>query len=133
MATSPTRPAHDHDDDDIVHDALIDQSESGSSSTLTNLFDLRVIIGGLFSLYGVYLTILGIFDTAAEIEKAAGVRINLWTGLGLLAMGLAFLAWARLRPLTQIAKEAQADADQEEEFLDADVRDARGHAGGASH
>jgi hypothetical protein len=121
------------DDDDIVHDDLIDASESGSSSTLTNLFDLRVIIGGLFALYGVYLTIYGIFDGAAALEKAAGVRINLWTGLGLLAMGLAFLAWARLRPLAKIAEEAQADAQEEEEFLGEDVREARGHGGDQPH
>jgi hypothetical protein len=131
MATSTTGGTHD--DHDVVRDELIDQSESGSSSTLANLFDLRVIIGGLFTLYGVYLTILGIFDSAAEIEKAAGVRINLWTGLGLLAMGLAFLAWARLRPLQKLAAEAQADAEKEDEFLDAEVREARGAADRPSH
>ncbi len=130
MATSTTGGTRD--DDDIVRDELIDQSESGSSSTLANLFDLRVIIGGLFTLYGVYLTILGIFDSAAEVEKAAGVRINLWTGLGLLAMGLSFLLWARLRPLTKIAAEAQADAD-DDEFLGTEVREARGAADRPSH
>ncbi len=131
MATSTTGGTRD--DDDIVRDELIDQSESGSSSTLANLFDLRVIIGGLFTLYGIYLTILGLFDSAAEIEKAAGVRINLWTGLGLLAMGLAFLAWARLRPLQRLAAEAQADAAKEDEFLDDEVREARGAADRPSH
>ncbi len=132
MATTHTETRVREHDDDVVRDELIDASESGQSSSLTNLFDLRVIIGGLFSLYGVYLTILGIFDTAAEIEKAAGVRINLWTGLGLLAMGLAFLAWARLRPLQQVMAEGQAD-DATAEFLEPEVRESRGHAGNPSH
>ncbi|MER7004487.1 hypothetical protein ABT297_15765 [Dactylosporangium sp. NPDC000555] len=62
------------------------------------LFDVRRVIGGLFTVYGVIVTILGIFDTQAEIDKAAGVRINLWIGLGMLALGLLFLLWQRLRP-----------------------------------
>ncbi|MFG2038558.1 hypothetical protein [Dactylosporangium sp. NPDC048998] len=62
------------------------------------LFDVRRVIGGLFTVYGVIVTILGIFDTRAEIDKAAGVRINLWIGLGMLALGLLFLLWQWLRP-----------------------------------
>jgi hypothetical protein len=64
------------------------------------LFDLRMIIGGLFLFYGVYLTIRGLMDSSAAVEQAAGVRINLWTGLGALAFGAAFTLWAVLRPLT---------------------------------
>jgi hypothetical protein len=33
------------------------------------------------------------------VAKAAGVRINLWTGIGMLITGLVFAVWARLRPL----------------------------------
>jgi hypothetical protein len=62
------------------------------------LFDVRRVIGGLFTVYGVIVTILGIFDSQAEIDKAAGVRINLWIGLGMLALGLFFLLWQWLRP-----------------------------------
>lgn len=68
-------------------------------SGASRLFDLRYLIGGLFTVYGIVLVIVGITDSKAEIRKAAGVHINLWTGLGMLAVGLAFLAWARLRPL----------------------------------
>src|SRR3954469_1483791 len=71
------------------------------NQAVRNLFDLRVIIGGLFTVYGVYLTILGLFvDDRAAIDKAAGVRINLWTGLGMLVLAGGFLLWAKLRPLT---------------------------------
>lgn len=65
---------------------------------MARLFDLRMIIGGLFLLYGVILTITGAVDDSAEIAKAVGVRINLWTGLGMLVIGAVFLAWALARP-----------------------------------
>jgi hypothetical protein len=65
-----------------------------------NLFDLRRIIGGLFVALGLLLAILGLFDSQEEIDKAAGVNINLWAGLGMLALGLVFLVWAFTRPLS---------------------------------
>src|SRR4051812_10307246 len=64
-----------------------------------NLFDLRRIIGGLFVAYGLLLAVLGLFDSQEEIDKAAGVNINLWAGLGMLVVGLLFIAWALTRPL----------------------------------
>lgn len=65
---------------------------------MSRLFDLRMIIGALFSLYGVILTITGALDNSAAIAKAQGVRINLWTGLVMLAIGAVFLTWALARP-----------------------------------
>jgi hypothetical protein len=78
-----------------------------------NLFDLRRIIGGLFVLYGVVLTIVGLTDSPAEIHKAAGVHINLWAGLGMLALGLLFLLWAFTRPLGQQLREAEQSASDQ--------------------
>ena len=60
------------------------------------LFDLRLIIGALFTLYGVVLIVAGIADGKKEIAKAGGIRINLWAGIGMLALGLLFLLWMRL-------------------------------------
>ena len=74
-----------------------DSAETQSASA--KLFDLRVLIGGLFTVYGLVLIIAGIFSSAAERQKAAGININLWMGLGMLALGLLFLLWWRLRPL----------------------------------
>ncbi len=68
-------------------------------SASSKLFDLRWLIAAMFVVYGVVLIVTGIFDNKAEIAKAAGVRINLWTGLGMLVVGLVFAGWARLRPL----------------------------------
>jgi hypothetical protein len=64
-----------------------------------NLFDLRRIIGGVFVTLGVLLTILGLTESQAEIDKAAGVNINLWAGLGMLVFGLLMIVWALTRPL----------------------------------
>ncbi|WP_320779434.1 hypothetical protein [Streptomyces sp. CRN 30] len=68
------------------------------STTAARLFDIRRIIGGLFTLYGVIVTIAGLTASDADIDKAQGVNINLWTGLGMLVLGLFFLAWLKLRP-----------------------------------
>ncbi len=70
----------------------------GKSATAARLFDIRRIIGALFVVYGVIVTIAGITASDADIDKAEGVNINLWTGLGMLALGLFFLVWLKLRP-----------------------------------
>jgi xanthine/uracil/vitamin C permease (AzgA family) len=68
-------------------------------SGAARLFDLRLLIGGLFVLYGVVLIVAGLAAGAAAIQKASGVNINLWTGIGMLLLGLLFLLWYRLLPL----------------------------------
>jgi hypothetical protein len=72
--------------------------ERSRMSSAARLFDVRRVIGGLFVVYGVIVTLLGLFDTKAEIAKAQGVRINLWMGLAMLALGLLMLLWLRLNP-----------------------------------
>jgi hypothetical protein len=72
-----------------------------------NLFDLRRIIGGVFVVWGVLLTILGLTDSEAEANKAAGININLLAGLGMLVVGAIFLIWAFTRPLGTELKEAE--------------------------
>lgn len=63
------------------------------------LFDLRSVIGLLFVVYGVVLTILGIIgETPEELAKAGGLALNLWTGLAMLIGGIAFYAWAFAKP-----------------------------------
>ena len=83
-------------------------------SAASKLFDLRYLIGGLMALYGVVLVIVGIADSQQEIEKSAGIRINLWMGLGMLILGALFLLWARLRPLKIEGPSAAAQADAAE-------------------
>ncbi|WP_447039260.1 hypothetical protein [Streptomyces sp. DSM 118878] len=68
------------------------------SATAARLFDIRRIIGGLFVVYGIIVTIAGITVSDADLRKAEDININLWTGLGMLALGLFFLGWLWLRP-----------------------------------
>ncbi|MEX3101346.1 MULTISPECIES: hypothetical protein [unclassified Streptomyces] len=86
----------DHYSEKDVHREVTALEEK--STTAARIFDLRRIIGGLFVLYGIIITITGITDGDAEIDKAQGININLWTGLGMLALGVFFLVWLWLRP-----------------------------------
>ncbi|GGN62641.1 hypothetical protein GCM10011579_030010 [Streptomyces albiflavescens] len=88
----------DHYSDRDVQREVIELEQK--SATATRLFDIRLMIGGLFVIYGVIVTIAGITVSDANLAKAAGVNINLWTGLGMLALGVFFLVWLWLRPLT---------------------------------
>jgi len=96
MATTPTSTTADVRAGEGDGGAPAEQETAAAR----NLFDLRTIIGALFMIYGVYLTIRGIVDAQSAITQAAGVRINLWTGLAALLIGGLFLLWAFLRPLT---------------------------------
>ena len=88
-------------------------SDSTSTHRAANVFDLRRIIGGVFIVYGLLLTILGLFDSQEEIDRAAGVNINLWTGLGMLVFGLLMITWALTRPLGDELVEGEAPASEE--------------------
>jgi len=78
---------------------------------MPSLFDLRMVIGGLLVLYGVALTVLGLVAADDARAKAAGININLWAGLAILASGAVFLAWALLRPLR--AEDVEGDEQEE--------------------
>jgi hypothetical protein len=95
-------------------DPLVERTESTAekeggvpAAQAANLFDLRRIIGGVFGVWGVLLVILGLLDSDEEIAKAADVNINLWTGLGMLALSALFLIWAFTRPLGEQLAEAE--------------------------
>ena len=91
-----------HDSEDRAREQIArgEEAEARDRATgMASLFDLRMVIGGLLALYGVILTIMGLFASDDAKAKAAGININLWAGLVILAGGAIFLAWARLRPL----------------------------------
>ena len=96
-----TTTSHDGEYDAREQIAQTEQAEAerGRAARATRLFDLRRVIGGLLAVYGAMLTVVGLFASAATKAKAAGININLWAGLAMLVVGLAFLAWAFLRPL----------------------------------
>ena len=99
-------------DDELIARTERAEAEKGGGRELeaANLFDLRRIIGGLFLLYGVILVIVGLFDSQTEIQKSAGVHINLWEGIAMLVLGGLFMLWGFLRPLGKQLAEAERGA-----------------------
>ncbi|MGI8573717.1 MAG: hypothetical protein ACR2L9_13985 [Solirubrobacteraceae bacterium] len=63
-----------------------------------NRFDIRRLIGGLFLLYGAILTIVGLVGSHQVKTKAAGINVDLWTGLAMLVFGALMVFWALARP-----------------------------------
>ena len=76
-----------------------DTGTEAPQSAAARLFDLRSLIGGLFVLYGLMLTVAGFFTSYKELVKASNININLWLGLGMLVVGVLFLLWWRLNPV----------------------------------
>jgi hypothetical protein len=92
-------------------DPEIERTEEAKSSA-ASLFDIRRIIGGLFTLYGVLVLSAGLFDGSDAKEKASGIDINVWTGLGMLLLGLGMLAWMVLRPVDVRVVDDADEADR---------------------
>jgi len=59
--------------------------------------DIKIPIGLIFSIFGIALTVYGLFtgSDSALYAKSLGVNVNLWTGLIMLAFGLIMLVLAQ--------------------------------------
>jgi len=76
-------------------------------------FDVRSIIGGLLGVYGVILTITGLwFTEAADKAKADGENLNVMVGLGLLVFAALFIGWVLIRPLKVPVPVTEPKTDQ---------------------
>jgi hypothetical protein len=73
--------------------------DEAEAARIANRFDIRRIIGGVFVLYGAILTIVGIVGSDEVKNKAAGINVNLWTGLAMLVVGALMIYWALARPV----------------------------------
>lgn len=61
--------------------------------------DLRSWAAAMFAVFGAMLTVYGaFFVTEADLAKAAGINLDLWTGLGMLFAALCFFLWLMARP-----------------------------------
>lgn len=86
MATSDRNPATD--------------KAAGQKTRKAGAFDIRVFIGALIGIYGVVLVLAGLFGTSdSQLAKSDNLNINLWAGLGMVAVAAGFFLWARLRPV----------------------------------
>jgi hypothetical protein len=81
-------------------DALreISDEEEVAAARAANRFDIRRLIGGVFTVYGLILLALGIFGSHEVKNKANGTNVDLWTGLGMLVFAALMIYWALSRP-----------------------------------
>jgi hypothetical protein len=98
--------------DELIDEAQEAEEERGGAreERAATLFDIRRIIGGLFLLYGIVLTVMGFGASDADLSRAHGVNVNLSVGIALLIIASLFIAWALLRPLGRELEEAEAEA-----------------------
>jgi hypothetical protein len=61
--------------------------------------DIKLPIGLMFSIFGLMLTLYGLFTNGDDVlySRSLGVNINLWCGLGMLVFGAIMLVFA-LKP-----------------------------------
>jgi hypothetical protein len=118
--------------DELIDEAREAEEERGGAreERAATLFDIRRIIGGLFLLYGIVLTVLGFGASDADISRAHAVNVNLAVGISLLIIASLFIAWALLRPLGRELEEAEAEAAEArgERRFEKDERSSTGPA-----
>jgi hypothetical protein len=85
--TEPMQPTGASDEEEV------------EAARAANKFDIRRLIGGLFCLYSLILIALGVFGSHHIKNKADGINIDLWTGIGMLVVGLLMIYWALSRPV----------------------------------
>ena len=59
---------------------------------MTMTLDLRFPMGLLFTVLGLMLSGYGLLGDASVYSASLGINVNLWSGAGVLAFGLAMLA-----------------------------------------
>ena len=66
--------------------------------------DVRIPIGGMFTIFGVVLIVYGLVSDPAIYQRSLGINVNLWWGLVLLVFGLVmlWLAYRASKPKTPV-------------------------------
>jgi hypothetical protein len=103
-------------------------SDQRKAQRLATLFDLRMFIGSLFVVFGVVVTIDGLTASQADIAKATGVNLALWTGLVMFAIGGFFVAWTLLVPPEMARGHEMSEDDLPEQLRHQGLEDIPEHA-----
>ncbi len=80
-------------------EAQLSEEEELEAARQANKFDIRRIIGGVFLVYGILLTVMGIVGSHHTKTKAVGINIDLWTGIGMIIFAVIMVTWALTRPV----------------------------------
>jgi uncharacterized membrane protein len=93
----------------MAHSTTSD-NDTGKRPHKAGIFDIRTFIGALLGVYGVILTLTGLFATNdEELAKTDDFNINLVAGIALIVASAAFVLWARLRPVVVPKDHEQAE------------------------
>lgn len=65
-----------------------------------NQLDVRIPIGGMFTIFGIVLIVYGLVSDPAMYQRSLGINVNLWWGIVLLVFGATMLWLARGGPKT---------------------------------
>jgi hypothetical protein len=84
------------------------RSPEGGGKKTAGAFDVRILIAGLIGFYGVVLVIMGLVGSSAgDKAKTGSVNANLWAGIVMVVVAVAFAVWTRVRPVVIDEKAAQ--------------------------
>jgi len=75
----------------------IETKDQGSGMSGGHALDLKLPIGWLITAYGVLLTVYGLLTKKEMYAISLGINLNLVWGLGMIAIGGAFLLTAFLK------------------------------------
>lgn len=86
----------------------------GRDAHPARVFDIRTFIALLIGIYGVVLVVLGIFASSdRDLDRAGGVNVNLWAGVGMVVVAALFQGWAMWRPIMVPDQDEPAGDKQE--------------------
>jgi hypothetical protein len=85
--------------------------EPAAAPRFARLLDLRFVLTAMFTIFGVLVTGSGLFVDDADLQRAAGLNISLWTGIALLVLAAAFGVWL-IRVPPDVPKGHEAADDQ---------------------
>jgi hypothetical protein len=87
----------------------VSDEDEARAAKLANRFDIRRIIGGLFLLYSIVLIVTGIVGDHTVKNKASGMNVDLYTGIGMLVVGVLMIVWALVRPVVPEPPETRGE------------------------
>jgi hypothetical protein len=92
MSTASNSPSNNSDD--------AEQAPAETRKHTAGAYDVRTVIAGLIGLYGIVLTIMGLFAINADDKAKTGDwNANLWSGIVMIIVAVAFALWLKLRPV----------------------------------
>ena len=87
------------DEESVRGSEAVSDEDEIEAARQANKFDIRRIIGGVFLIYGVLLTVMGIVGSHHIKTKASGINVDLWTGIGMVVFAVVMIVWALTRPV----------------------------------